>query len=156
MAPAFVARTCIDVACRIATFEDIPTLVELAKEFHEMSFLKRYDFSPSGAKTVFQAMISNPNTVVIMHRDGLIGGGVSDYPFCDVRLAKETFWYARKRSGAGIRLLKRYMQWVDESGAQLDIMSAMVGIDNQDDGVVMGLLERMSYRLMEHTMVRVI
>ena len=144
------------MTCRIATFEDIPALVELAKEFHEMSFLKQYDFSPSGAKTAFQAMIANPNTVVIMHQDGLIGGSVSNYPFCDVRLAKEKFWYARKRSGAGIRLLRRYMQWVDESGAQLDIMSAMVSIDNQDDDAVMRVLERMSYCLMENTMVRVV
>ena len=138
---------------RIASLVDLDRLVILAKEFHEMSPFKEYKFSPSGSRTQFITMIQSPNTVIIMHDDGMIGGSVSDYPFCEMRIAKEAFWYARRSGLGGLVLLEEYMGWVTRHHADIDLMSSLIMPGKKKD-VIARLLSRMGYDAIETTHIR--
>lgn len=141
--------------CWRATHDDLDTLVVLAKEFHAMSPFVDYKFSPSGSRRHFQLMMRCPNSVILMHDDGLIGGTVSDYPFCDLRLGKEAFWYARKEGLGGLVLLRDYMQWVEDKGGQIDLLSSLE-IKGRKSGVIERVLRMSGFHAVEHTHMRIV
>lgn len=141
--------------CWRATPDDLETLVLLAKEFHALSPFKEYPFSPSGSRQHFLLMMRCPSSVIIMHNNGLIGGTVSDYPFCDLRIGKEAFWYARREGLGGMCLLKEYGEWVEGKGAQLDLISSLE-IAGRRPGVVGRVLDRIGFTTVERTHMRVV
>lgn len=141
--------------CWRATPDDLDTLVALAREFHALSPFKDYRFSPSGARQHFLLMMRCPSSVIIMHDDGLIGGTVSDYPFCELRIGKEAFWYARREGVGGIALLKDYMKWVESKGAQMDLLSSLE-IEGRKSGVIERVLRRYGFHIVEHTHIRIV
>ena len=142
-------------SCRIASTDDLDTLVELAREFHTLSPFKDYRFSPSGSRRHFIAMMESPNTVIIMHDNGLIGGTVSDYPFCEMRVAKEAFWFARREGLGGMVLLDHYVKWVARQGADIDLISSLE-IAGLRPGLMARLLRRRGYSDVETTHMRVV
>lgn len=107
---------------REAGYDDIDTLVELAIKFHSMSPFAAYRFSPNGTRSYLKWIIRNPNSVILTNGFGAIGGIVDDYPFCEVRVAKELFWYAEK---GGIELLRAFNEWVDQMGADVELISSI-------------------------------
>lgn len=138
--------------CWRATLNDLDTLVVLAREFHALSPFRDYKFSPSGTRQHFLLMMRCPSSVIIMHENGLIGGTVSDYPFCELRIGKEAFWYARRD---GIVLLKEYMRWVEGKGGQIDLLSSLE-IEGKKSGVIGRVLRRLGFDTVEHTHMRII
>lgn len=145
----------MSVECWRATPDDLDTLVALAREFHALSPFKDYKFSPSGTRQHFMLMMRCPSSVIIMHDNGLIGGTVSDYPFCDLRIGKEAFWYARRQGGGGIVLLKEYMRWVEGKGGQIDLLSSLE-IEGRVSNVIGRVLARMGFDTVEHTHMRIV
>ncbi len=136
--------------CRQAGPADIPLLTELVAEFHKRSPLVDFPFSPSGTRTYLEFMMRCPTGCVITHGQGLIVGTVTNYPFCDLRLAKEQLWYARS---GGMLLLSAWQDWTASKGAQIDMMSAIHGPDVDADSVDKSLVKR-GYWLTENTYCR--
>jgi len=141
--------------CWRATTEDIDHLTVLAREFHELSPFSEYRFSPSGTRQHFSLMMRCPSSTIIMHEDGLIGGTVSDYPFCDMRVGKEAFWYSRKTGKGGMVLLKEYAAWVDGKGADVDLLSSL-NIEGRSAGLVKRLVRRLGFNTVEYTHMRIV
>lgn len=130
----------------------MPVLLPLVQEFHARSPLTDYPFSAVGTQRYFEWIMTCPDAVIFMHEDGLICGNVSDYPFCDLRLAREMLWYARRH---GMVLLERYQAWVAERGAQIDIMSSIHSHDISAKSVNRALRMR-GYGLTEYSHVRTV
>ena len=140
---------------RIATYDDMEKMVVLAKEFHEISPFKSFRFSPSGTRNYFTSMMQSPSAVIIMHDDGFIGGGFSEYPFCEMVIAKEAFWYSRKEGLGGLPLLRKYVEWLDGKPVNIDLLSSLE-IEGRRSDLVERLLRMNGYRLVEQTYMRVV
>jgi hypothetical protein len=138
-----------------ATYDDLDTLVTLAREFHDQSPFKNFPFSPSGSKSHFIRMMNDPFAVVFMHEDGLIGGSVGDYPFCDMCMAKEMFWFARNEGEGGLSLLQAYMTWIEGKGAQTDVMTVLCDDMGRKPGAIIRFMKRLGYEPIETTLMRV-
>lgn len=142
---------------RYATYDDIETLVVLGREFHERSPMSKYRYTPSGARQHFKAMIDDHNSVIIMHDNGMIGGSIADYPFCEMAMSKEAFWYSRKGYD-GMCLLTAWQDWLTVKSASrfnpvIDLVSCLPSKGRETE-IVHKLIERKGYGQIEVTYMR--
>ena len=71
-------------------------------------------------ETVFLEMISDPESVIILHDSGTIGGHIMTPYFNNTIIAQELFWFARSD---GESLLKAFEAWAYIEGAELVSMA---------------------------------
>lgn len=135
---------------RAGTLEDMDTFVEWARAFHKMSYLKQYRFSPQGTRNWLSMMIQQSDCLVLRNDHGFIGASITDYPFCDVRIAKEIFWYAEKD---GLPLLQGFGEWAVEKEADIQLISSLRG-DDRLDAVFERLMRRSGYEVIEHSYLK--
>ena len=134
----------------IAQYQDIPLLVGLAKSFHERSMFAQFAFSPEGARREFARMIRSHAAIILFHEAGMIGGVITEYPFCHVSYAKEHFWYADEE---GMVLLDAYIEWVNKKGADFCFMSAFRNEGTNPEAVAR-LYRSRNYVPIENSFVR--
>ena len=145
---------------RKASYDDMEILVKLAKTFHYSSRLKNFRFSPQGTRRYLSSLFECPNSIIYMTDHGAIGGSISHAPFCEALIAKESFWYTDHNNAAnhplsGVKLLKKYMQWLERKGVDVDIMTTM-DLDTVDIKSVDVLLARKGYDIFEHSHIRML
>ena len=133
-----------------ATKDDLDLLVLWARQFHYVSMLKEYDFSAQGTRNFLSMMIDSPDCLVLIHDTGALGAIIHDYPFCNVRVAKELFWYAERD---GIKLLAGFGEWAIEKGADLQMMSSLQVSDKNTERM-RRVMSRYGYLHVENTYLK--
>lgn len=140
---------------RIATFDDIDLCVGLAKRFHERNDnLSMFKFSPSGSRNYMAALMASPQSVIITDGYGFIGASVSDYPFCDVRIAEEHFWYADSANADGVALLRAYHKWSYKMKADINLVK-LIKLDGQDMSRIERFMSLMGYEQGQFAHIRI-
>jgi len=143
------------MSCWYATHDDMELLLVLAREFHALSPFKNFKFSPSGTRNYLNLILRDPNSTIIMHENGAIGASVTDYPFCEMRVSKEAFWYSRKEGLGGFVLLKEYIKWVSRKKAQVDMLSSLE-INDREQKILVRALRIAGYQTVERTHMRMV
>jgi GNAT superfamily N-acetyltransferase len=118
-------RHSVNVRC--ANEEDVPALVELGFQMHQEG---AYAFLPFDREKVRRFILNalerpDSNCVLVAEEEGLVigmlGGYVSDYFFCDERLACDTAFFVQPghRSGvAAAKLVRAFRDWAVTQGAR--------------------------------------
>jgi GNAT superfamily N-acetyltransferase len=110
---------------RVATFDDIDTLISIGRVMHNESAYKVLSFNDDKVGALLAGLISEPNGVVfIAERAGVIlggfAGGISDFWFGNDSHAYDygLFILPEHRGGsAAIRLLAAFESWAKDMGA---------------------------------------
>jgi hypothetical protein len=105
---------------RIATFEDLPLLLELAEEQLSKSPYNNYEFTPERMAEVLAAFIEAPNQekIVFVSEDGYLLGGIISPVFSTKKMASELGFYSRneKDKRDWYKLFKAYEYWAKKCG----------------------------------------
>lgn len=137
-----------------ASEKDIADLVDMAREFAQMSPYRDKKFSPASTERYLRALIDDHNTVIFRTDDGAVGAVLEHTPFCISVTARELFWFARK-SGEGIRLLKEMEKWAKKRGADTVLMNSL-STTRSDIEKVDRVLNALGYECIEHTHIKAI
>lgn len=98
---------------RAAKDKDIPSVIELAREFWKHTLYKNEEFQPEMVEAMFKSCMENNLAFVFSHSDGIIGFICAiKGPLLanvDIMIATELAWWVKPKyraSGAGIFLLR--------------------------------------------------
>lgn len=98
---------------RIATLDDIPEMLELARQFHAYSPWRDIPFDAESAKAFGAGMIIGG--IVFLSEEGMLGGVLHPLYFNPAfKVAAEMFWWAPKGGGA---LRAAFEAWAHSNGA---------------------------------------
>ena len=121
---------------RVATINDIETLVRLGQMLHEASELKRHTYKPMKVADLLYSVISGLGVVFVAEKDGeVIGafaGGLTELWYSDTVVAFDYCIFIKpdKRHGrTAIRLLIAFETWAREMGAKEIHMGITTGIN---------------------------
>ena len=111
---------------RPATEDDLPRLMGYAEEFlsyHPVTSLFPRDLD--AVEVALRRMIHDPNSVLLVHDRGAIGGFITPM-WCSpgVLVATELFWWAE---GSGLSLMRAFEDWARECGADIVQMLMIMG-----------------------------
>ncbi|WP_414488456.1 N-acetyltransferase family protein [Stenotrophomonas maltophilia] len=111
---------------RSATQSDIGSLLVLAEAMHAESGYARFPFAPGKLAKLFLALIDGGGCLFVAEEDGeaigVAAGYCEDFWFADAKVAGEFGIYIRpenRGSRAGVELLRAYVGWCKEAGADL-------------------------------------
>lgn len=102
------------MSVRKATLEDIPRCIEYAKTFHAASPHSKTSFSEEKTRETLQMLIENPDGILLVGREGFIGGMIAEMMFNYERIAYEMFWWAKS---GGMDLVKAFERVAELNGA---------------------------------------
>ena len=121
---------------RGATAEDIGQLVEMGARMHAEG---AYSFLPYDAEKVRRlgaSFLQNPEThcLLVAEHDGalvgMLGGYVTDYYFCEEKLACDQFFFVDRPwrgSRAAVRLISAFREWAAARGARELCLATSLG-----------------------------
>lgn len=98
-------------ACRA----DIPRIVELAKQEHQLSRWRQIRFDPMACAATAAAFISMHGRTMLVSDGGYLAGLVQPLGFTPTVIAMEYGWFAT--DGSGLALLSRFERWARNMGA---------------------------------------
>lgn len=127
--------------------DDLGRILVMGHKFHEAAG-NPFEFDPEAtAKAVADMM---DNGCVLVTERGMIGGIIAP-TWCrpDWRVAVELFWWAE--DGRGRQLLRGFVDWAREQGAQEVRMTTLSGLDVADK-----VLKRSGFQPREASYSRVI
>jgi GNAT superfamily N-acetyltransferase len=135
---------------RPLTPNDVPQLLELAREMHRTGVYAAYPMDEARVEFILTRLIEVPDALTIGYeiKGELVGAFVGEVVqdlWVDVRVAVDHAFYVREAdrgSRAGILLLRAFENWALENGADVLRPVVYAGIDNQ---AVSGVLQRMGY-----------
>ncbi len=120
---------------RIATIEDIPTIVEMGRRFHAASgYASIVAYDPQSAANTFASIMENPDGVLLVAvQDGEICGTAAamSYPFyfnVHHKTGNEFFWWVNpefRGTNVGRELLDALEMWKDSMNAGSFTVSAL-------------------------------
>jgi len=135
---------------RPATVDDIPQLLAMGKAFaDEAGVTARVGWDDDCAAALLLGLIENPDGILLVGDNSMIGGVVFAHPFSGVRVFQEMFWRSHGRDG--VRLLKAAETRARELGAT---RSVMLGMHDMPD--VGRLYARMGYAPSEQCFMKVL
>jgi len=120
---------------RLATEEDFPTVLDMARRFHSESPFTVLPFREDAVRAVFDAYLLDPSTTVFIMNDyGVIIGQRYTTPFSDVSVTAEIAWYGRPegRGRASLELLEAYKDWSHRVGARITQVAMLEGMTDLD------------------------
>lgn len=143
---------------KLATPEDLPYILEMAKKFAAVSPYKDYPQSDEKIEELILSLMKDRNKTVLvlyMVNDkpvGMIGGMVSEMIFSRDLVASELIWWVDMgfRSRKTLALKEAYEYWAKRIGAKYIQMS------NLDDQKIERYYERTGYKLTERAYLKVI
>lgn len=135
---------------RDLTLEDMPTLLELAREMHAEGVYSAYPVDEARVAYILQALIEAPQAFAAGYEKGgdLVGaflGEVVQDLWVDVQVGVDHVFYVRKQdrgSRAGVVLIRAFEAWAKKSGADVIRPVVYAGLDN---AAVSNVLTRMGY-----------
>jgi len=130
---------------REASFDDIPHIVELGREFHSKSGWSSEPFSDYVFTITCQNLITAPHAVLLYNRYGMLGGMRMQTYFGGTPFAQELFWYARR---GGRDLMRAFEDWTRSQGME-KIVAGAVTLDGNRDAYMDELYRRRGWRQIE-------
>lgn len=135
---------------RPLTEQDLPALLEIAREMHQSGVYAEYPMDEGRVTHILRAVITAPEALSVGYEIGgvLVGALAAEVVqdlWVDVMVAVDHAFYVRaayRGSRAGVALLREYERWASVMGA--DVMRPVVyaGVDNAG---VEHILSRMGY-----------
>lgn len=112
------------MTCYEATLADIPGLVDMGVNFHEMSPHRNMgEYNKVAISNVLTYMIQSPDALVITNGEGLIGGIMAAVYFDPSKMMmEESFWWA---SRGGREMLDMFIRKSREMGAAYVLLSTL-------------------------------
>lgn len=126
---------------RMATLDDIATVLELGEAMLAESRFSRYDLDRSKTAKAIESLIRQPDQAVILLAQrndsrivGMLAGHVADYFFCNALVAQDKVFFvepAARGGPAAIKLLLGFRSWAERRHVhELNInMSVAVNMD---------------------------
>jgi hypothetical protein len=135
---------------RAATVDDIPFIVELAREYHPKSPWRMLGFDAIDLTDTLNELLATDG-VIFVHKHGVIcARPVPLYFSRKHQLLCKLFWIARKN---GVALLVALEEWARNNG----IAAIIAGYINEMEGdTVCHLLERREYIKLEQQLIKVL
>jgi len=124
---------------RLAGPDDIPQLLVWGRKFYEMSSWSDFPFDEEKVEVVLLEMMEDPDSVIIMHDKGMIGGYMMTPFFSNNWAAQEMFWYAED---GGEELLRAFEAWGYVEGAS---RISMAGLGGKREKAIRRLYESQGY-----------
>lgn len=143
---------------RLATVDDVPEFLRMARLFHHTSPYSGIPFSEDRILQYFEIALQNPLSVIciLSEQDGDVRGmicGVCDAPpFSDLKVATELAWWMDeeyRHSRDSLDLFKAYEEWARRAGASLCQMALLSSSPD-----LTKLYERSGYQLTERTFLK--
>ena len=141
---------------RLAALDDLPALLEHAREMHRLSGMADIaEWSGDAMAETFTALMASPMGAVFVTEEGdritgmLVAGAHPLYFARDHLVAQEIGWHAEP--GHGPALKAAFEAWAREVGASSIIMGAL---ESQRPEAVARLYRRGGYRHMETNYVK--
>lgn len=124
---------------RLATLEDIPSLIEMGRAFHEAKQGK-YPFQESDCEHFFQSLVQSPVSAVFIAPKGFICGTLAGAPTNqEYQTAFELFWWSEAKSGAPLR--EHFERWARSKGCAEVVFSFP-----EQEKIVGRMLARVGYK----------
>jgi GNAT superfamily N-acetyltransferase len=135
---------------RDLTRDDMPALLELAREMHQAGVYSAYPMDEARVAYILTALIDAPEALTIGYQikgdlAGAFLGEIIQDLWVDVRLAVNQMVYVRKASRsskAGFSLIEAYTKWAEQRGADVMHFTVYAGINNDAVGRT---LQRLGY-----------
>jgi GNAT superfamily N-acetyltransferase len=135
---------------RDLTHDDLPQLLELAREMHRTGVYAAYPMDEARVAFILTRLIEVPEALSIGYeiRNELVGAFVGEIVqdlWIDVQIAVDHAFYVREAdrgSRAGVMLLRAFEKWAHENAADVLRPVVYAGVDNQS---VSNVLQRMGY-----------
>jgi GNAT superfamily N-acetyltransferase len=135
---------------RPLTTDDMPQLLELAREMHRTGVYAAYPMDEARVAFILTRLIEVPEALSIGYeiRNELVGAFVGEIVqdlWIDVQIAVDHAFYVREAdrgSRAGVMLLRAFEKWAHENAADVLRPVVYAGVDNQR---VSNVLQRMGY-----------
>lgn len=139
---------------RFATLEDVPTFVEMGKQFHQSTRFRVYEYKPSRVAEQLRSVVHIGQNEKGTHcffvaedsQGRAVGGliGCVEKHFFSEQLVANIIHYdvlpERRMSGAGLRLLTAFRKWAENRGA----VELSAGVNS---GVELAKMDRFLQRL---------
>lgn len=130
--------------------DDLPQLLELAREMHRIGVYAAYPMDEARVAYILTRVIGAPGTLTVGYeiKGELVGaflGEIIQDLWVDVQLAVNQMLYVRKASRsskAGLALINAYTEWAKKQGADVTHFSVYAGINNDAVGRT---LQRLGY-----------
>jgi GNAT superfamily N-acetyltransferase len=136
---------------RLATPNDLPQALALARSMHVESRFRHYPLDESGAARAFQDMVSHPASACVLLAEatdgqlaGMLAAFVTHYFFADVRVVQDKWFYVSPRhrgSAAAMKLMLAVRRWAENRRAQELNINMSVDIDRERFDRFMGHLQ---------------
>jgi GNAT superfamily N-acetyltransferase len=138
---------------RLATEEDFPELVRMARNFHEASPYSGLEFSEIQCLRLFQRYLEDKTSVMILMSDyGMLIAHASQAPFSSDRISAEVAWWVDPE-GRGQRdsllLFEAYEVWSRKVGCKLCQVAMLPSVTDLSK-----FYERRGYKLLEQSYVK--
>ena len=127
------------MSLRLATKEDYPHIIRMARRFHEASPYSDLEFSEEQSRAVFEKYLGSNKTeiVIILAADGepygMIIGAASSLPFSQDKVASELAWWVdedKRGSKDSLMLFKAYQDWARRVGSKITQMAMLDDVTN--------------------------
>lgn len=139
---------------RFATLDDVPTFVEMGKQFHQNTRFRVYEYKPSRVAEQLRSVVHIGQNEKGTHcffvaedsQGQAVGGliGCVEKHFFSEQLVANIIHYdvlsERRMSGAGLRLLTAFRKWAENRGA----VELSAGVNS---GVELAKMDRFLQRL---------
>jgi hypothetical protein len=100
---------------RYACEADMPKLLELCRQEHQLSQWKDLAFDARAAEGTIRSFLMMVGRTLLVTEGGYLAGLVQPMGFTQHRVALEYAWYAA--DGSGMALLQAFEQWAQRMGA---------------------------------------
>lgn len=124
---------------REAVLEDVEFCIGLARKFYDQSPWVDIAFNAETVANLMRGLIENPDGLLLVTDDGMIGATLAPLMFNHSRLiAYEMFWWAE---GSGLTLIKGFEDWAEKHNA----IPLMVRLDDAQSERLDKVYRRRSY-----------
>lgn len=140
---------------RVATFDDVPRLVDLGREF--LTGSSRYSgailLNPDAMGMLASTLIEQPHGLVLVSEEdgevtGMIGVIATFHPMSGEKVMSEMFWYVTPdKRGQGLKLLFAAEAWARSHGIEKSIMIS-------PSKKISSLYKRLGYSKLEEQFVK--
>ena len=131
---------------RKATEQDIPSLIQLAEQFHLFGPYREEAFSKSLVQDYLEGFLSRADARIYMTENAAIGMSVSYTEIYNKPFVKEHFFYAKR--GEGAELLESLEAFAKQNGGLPIALSAM-SQDGKDTKLHTRLFARSGFTVSE-------
>lgn len=140
---------------RNATLEDMPRILELAREMHLESRFAQYEFSDFRLQhTMTDIINSETGIAIVFEQDGEIIGGIAAYVFAQyfgyTLAAQDLVFFITKEARGGsayLKIMKEYIKQAKEKGAEDILIGVSAGIKTEK---IDALYKRMGFTEIGH------